>query len=156
MHCPLTPYEASRSCALRLGSTPSLLYSSRFTLRSILTAFIHFELYRYTATCDLRPSTVTFDCDLQLRPATCDLQLRPSTATCDCDLRLSTAFYNLCPNDCDSLCPCARRLSHDAPVPLSVLHIYEQLLLMIYSNQMPCTISTSLGLIPLTDSAPYR
>ena len=87
MRCPLTPYEASCSCTLRLGSTPSLLCSSRFTLRSILTAFLHFELYRYTAiaTFDLRlrPSTSTCDCDLRLRPATAtfDRDLRPRSTT---------------------------------------------------------------------------
>ena len=154
MRCPLTPYEASRFCAPRLRSTPSLHYSSRFTLHSILTTLYTLSLYRYTA---------TTTCDLRLRPCDCDLRLRPSTATFDCNLvtatfdcDLATTFYNLCSSDCDSPCPCTRRLSHDAPVPLSVLHIYKQLLSTIFSNQTPRTISTSLGRIPLTDSNPYR
>ena len=84
MCCPLTPYEASRFCAPRLGSTPSLHYSSRFTLRSILTT-----LYTLSYIDTLRPATL--DCDCDLRPSTATATLRPSTATATLQLR-STAF----------------------------------------------------------------
>ena len=77
---------------------------------------------------------MTCDCDLRLRPATFDL--RPATATFDCVI----------------LGPCIQRLSHNALYPLSFLYLYKQLLSTIYLNQTPRTISTSLGLIPLTDS----
>ena len=111
MHCPLTPYEASWFCALRLGATPSLRHSSCSTLRSILTTFT-LELSRYFY-CDLALRLCSFSTaffiHLQLR-LWLWLRLHLRSLTIDLRLQLRLCLRLRSTSPCDFDCDCVLSL----------------------------------------------